>query len=90
MADIAQQLEDCADDPMYAYRAEVSKDLLRRAASRIRELEQDAARYRWLRRCRGMEHDPLFTVRHEIDGTLWGADLDNAIDAARGESNADR
>lgn len=43
----------------------------------------DAERYQWLRRCRGMEHDPLFTVQHEIDGTLWGGDLDAAIDAAR-------
>ena len=42
----------------------------------------DAARYRWLRRCRGQEHDPLFTVQHELDGTLWGGDLDAAIDAA--------
>lgn len=43
---------------------------------------EDAARYRWLRRWKGQEHEPPFTVQHEIDGTLWGGDLDAAIDAA--------
>ncbi|NSX18130.1 hypothetical protein HTY52_28920 [Cupriavidus taiwanensis] len=43
---------------------------------------RDAERYRWLRRCKGQEHDPLFTVHHELDGTLWGGDLDAAIDTA--------
>ena len=43
----------------------------------------DAMRYRWLRRWKGQEHEPPFTVQHEIDGTLWGGDLDTAIDAAR-------
>lgn len=43
----------------------------------------DAERYRWLRRWKGQEHEPPFTVQHEIDGTLWGGDLDAAIDAAR-------
>ena len=33
---------------------------------------EDAARYRWLRRWKGQEHEPPFTVQHEIDGTLWG------------------
>jgi hypothetical protein len=42
----------------------------------------DAVRYQWLRRWKGQEHEPLFTVRHEIEGTLWGPDLDAAIDAA--------
>lgn len=46
---------------------------------------KNAARYEWLRRCRGQEHDPLFTVQHELDGTLWGGDLDAAIDAAMKE-----
>jgi hypothetical protein len=54
-------------------------------AASLRE-QEDAARYRWLRRCRGQEHDPLFTVQHELDGTLWGGDLDAAIDAARKEA----
>ena len=44
---------------------------------------EDAARYRWLRRWKGQEHEPPFTVQHEIDGTLWGGDLDAAIDTAR-------
>ena len=44
---------------------------------------EDAARYRLLRRCKGQEHEPPFTVQHEIDGTLWGGDLDAAIDSAR-------
>lgn len=43
----------------------------------------DAERYQWLRRWKGQEHEPPFTVRHEVDGTLWGGDLDAAIDAAR-------
>ena len=42
----------------------------------------DAQRYSLLRSCRGMEHDPLLTVVHEMDGVLWGADLDDAVDAA--------
>ena len=46
------------------------------------DVQRDAERYRWLRRCRGQEHDPLFTVQHELDGTLWCGDLDAAIDAA--------
>ena len=46
-------------------------------------VQEDAARYRWLRRWKGQEHEPPFTVQHEIDGTLWGGDLDAAIDTAR-------
>ena len=46
-------------------------------------VQEEAARYRLLRRCKGQEHEPPFTVQHEIDGTLWGGDLDAAIDAAR-------
>lgn len=44
---------------------------------------EDGDRYRWLRRWKGQEHEPPFTVQHETDGTLWGGDLDAAIDAAR-------
>ena len=44
---------------------------------------RDAMRYQWLRRWKGQEHEPPFTVQHEIDGTLWGGDLDAAIDTAR-------
>lgn len=40
----------------------------------------DALRYRHLRACRGMEHDPLFSVRDEDGWVLWGADLDHAVD----------
>jgi len=43
---------------------------------------KDAERYRWLRRWKGQEHEPPFTVHHELDGTLWGGDLDAAIDDA--------
>ena len=43
---------------------------------------RDAMRYQWLRRWKGQEHEPPFTVQHELDGTLWGGDLDAAIDAA--------
>ena len=46
-------------------------------------VQEEAARYRLLRRCKGQEHEPPFTVQHEIDGTLWGGDLDAAIDSAR-------
>ena len=46
-------------------------------------VQEDAARYRWLRRWKGQEHEPPFTVQHEIDGTLWGGDLDAAIDSVR-------
>ena len=46
-------------------------------------VQEEAARYRLLRRCKGQEHEPPFTVQHEIDGTLWGGDLDAAIDEAR-------
>lgn len=49
---------------------------------------EDAARYRWLRRWKGQEHEPPFTVQHEIDGTLWGGDLDAAIDAAMDKGGA--
>ena len=49
---------------------------------------RDAMRYRWLRRWKGQEHEPPFTVQHEIDGTLWGGDLDAAIDAAMNKGGA--
>ena len=49
---------------------------------RLEKSEKDAERYRWLRRWKGQEHEPLFTVQHEIDGIMWGCDLDSAIDAA--------
>ena len=52
-------------------------------AAEADSVQEDAARYRWLRRWKGQEHEPPFTVQHEIDGTLWGGDLDAAIDAAR-------
>ena len=51
-------------------------------------VQEDAARYRWLRRWKGQEHEPPFTVQHEIDGTLWGGDLDAAIDAAMNKGGA--
>ena len=51
-------------------------------------VQEDAARYRLLRRCKGQEHEPPFTVQHEIDGTLWGGDLDAAIDAAMNKGGA--
>lgn len=44
--------------------------------------QKDAARYQWLRKWKGQEHEPPFTVQHEVDGTVWGGDLDYAIDAA--------
>lgn len=47
---------------------------------------EDAERYRWLRRWKGQEHEPPFTVQHEMDGTMWGDDLDAAIDAARAQA----
>ena len=54
-------------------------------------VQEDAARYRWLRRWKGQEHEPPFTVQHEIDGALWGGDLDAAIDADRKQgTNHDR
>jgi len=46
------------------------------------DVAKDAARYRWLRNWKGQEHEPPFTVQHELDGILWGGDLDTAIDAA--------
>lgn len=46
------------------------------------DVVRDAARYQWLRRWKGQEHEPPFTVQHEVDGTLWGGDLDAAVDAA--------
>ena len=49
---------------------------------RLEKAEKDAERYRWMRRWKGQEHEPLFTVQHEIDGIMWGCDLDSAIDAA--------
>ena len=48
--------------------------------------QEDAMRYRWLRRWKGQEHEPPFTVQHELDGTLWGGDLDAAIDAAMADA----
>lgn len=47
----------------------------------------DALRYQWLRRWKGQEHEPPFTVQHEEFGTLWGADLDHAIDTAKAEGS---
>lgn len=58
------------------------------ATARADSVQEDAARYRWLRRWKGQEHEPPFTVQHEIDGTLWGGDLDAAIDAARKQGGA--
>lgn len=46
------------------------------------DVVRDAQRYRWLRKWKGQEHEPPFTVQHEFDGTIWGGDLDSAIDAA--------
>lgn len=57
--------------------------LLQHAMLLLGSVQEDAARYRWLRRWKGQEHEPPCTVQHEIDGTLWGGDLDAAIDAAR-------
>lgn len=59
------------------------KDQCATQAQQIAQDRADAARYRWLRRWKGQEHEPPFTVRHEIEGTLWREDLDAAIDAAR-------
>ena len=56
--------------------------MLSRLDAENKALRADAERYGWLRRWKGQEHEPLFTVQHEIDGTLWGGDLDAAIDAA--------
>lgn len=53
------------------------------ALDELAALRKDAERYRWLRRWKGQEHEPPFTVQHEVDGILWGGDLDAAIDAAR-------
>lgn len=57
-------------------------------AAQADSVQEDAARYRWLRRWKGQEHEPPFTVQHEIDGTLWGGDLDAAIDAAMNKGGA--
>ena len=53
------------------------------ASAPAQSVLEDAARYRWLRRWKGQEHEPPFTVQHEVDGTLWGGDLDAAVDATR-------
>lgn len=58
-------------------------DVLWEAARAADSVQEDAERYRWLRRWKGQEHEPPFTVQHEIDGALWGGDLDAAIDADR-------
>lgn len=72
-----------------ATHAQVEGYLLKWNGSEIRQLvdqlqiaQKDAARYQWLRRWKGQEHEPPFTVQHDPDGTLWGADLDHYIDAA--------
>lgn len=65
-------------DQMRAY-----VDADRAARAPADSVTEDAARYRWLRRWKGQEHEPPFTVQHEVDGTLWGGDLDAAVDAAR-------
>ena len=54
-----------------------------RELAQTNSVQEDAARYRLLRRWKGQEHEPPITVQHEIDGTLWGGDLDAAIDTAR-------
>ncbi|NQE48002.1 hypothetical protein RC52_05890 [Herbaspirillum rubrisubalbicans] len=51
--------------------------------SAVTDERADAERYRWLKSQRGQEHDSLLTVQHELDGVVWGSDLDAAIDAAR-------
>ncbi|WP_051975388.1 hypothetical protein [Cupriavidus necator] len=75
------------DDGSAMERAEECKAeiraILSRASSSRAEVEKSSERYQFLRRCRGMEHDPPFTVQHELDGTLWGGDLDAAIDDYR-------
>ena len=68
----------------YARQILLAKEVkrLREARAPADSVLEDAARYQWLRRWKGQEHEPPFTVQHEIDGTLWGGDLDAAIDAA--------
>ena len=66
-----------------ALRRRAEKVLAAQAAPAAQGDAEDAARYRWLRRWKGQEHEPPFTVQHEVDGTLWGGDLDAAVDAAR-------
>ena len=68
--------------------AEPCPDCTRWNAQTADSVQEDAARYRWLRRWKGQEHEPPFTVQHEIDGTLWGGDLDAAIDAAMNKGGA--
>ncbi|MBD9417620.1 hypothetical protein IB259_00100 [Achromobacter sp. ACM04] len=65
--------------------AEREKANLRALLSKLRAPvadERDAARYRWLRKWKGQEHEPPFTVQHEELGPLWLGDLDHAIDTA--------
>ena len=73
--------EGQTDLKQYVYDA--AEALLRAARAPADSVLEDAARYRWLRRWKGQEHEPPFTVQHEIDGALWGGDLDAAIDADR-------
>lgn len=47
--DAEKMLRICADDPMWAAHAEVSKTLLVRAADELAALRKDAELHRWLR-----------------------------------------
>jgi hypothetical protein len=69
--------------PRHEYWRSFARAILSRASSSRAEVEKNSERYKFLRRCRGMEHDSPFTVQHEWDGTLWGGDLDAAIDDYR-------
>lgn len=95
--DIVERLNACADDPMWAAHCEMSKATARKAAAEITRLRaeaealrKDAERYRWLRdRLFGADWDwnnegvPVVLFRWP-DGASIGADLDAAIDAAKG------
>lgn len=94
MADIAQLLDEWVASPVTT-KAGIRgmKSAMRAAAARIRELEQDAARYRWLRsddiEVLPGQHE-ISVVKHRLpftedsDETLTESELDAAIDAARG------
>ena len=82
--DAEKLLRLCAEDPMWAAHAEVSKVLLARAADELAALRKDAERYRWLRSDATPpgEDCPAVYMMDEFGGVLLGEVLDAAVDAA--------
>lgn len=85
IAELEKECSEWKNDAINGLNAAYLRGRVKELERQLEEARKDAERYRWLRRWKGQEHEPPFTVQHELDGTLWGGDLDAAIDAAMKE-----